>query len=95
MSFSENVSKFRLPLQSTEEKLSDNWNHVIRFGNNVIVAGYYFNGRGAPSYFACFYVCSEKEFSCEALLECVWCSDVKYEDAGHAILGAMKAMSAV
>ena len=95
MSFSENVSKFRLPCHATEEELSDSWNHVIRFGNNVIVAGYYFNGSGAPSYFACFYECTEKEFSCEAMLECVWCSDVQYEDAGHAIKGALNAMEAI
>lgn len=44
MSFSDNVSKFRLPLHASMEELECNWSKVVRFGKAVIVAGYYYNG---------------------------------------------------
>lgn len=89
MSFSDNVSKLRLPVHASMEELECNWSKVIRFGKAVIVAGYYYNGRGNPCYFASFYESADEDFTCETVLDCKWCSDVEYEDDGHAILGAI------
>lgn len=88
-----NIAKFRLPGMATQEELECNWSKVIRFGSTIIVAGYYFMGRGKPSYFAAIYESKKKEFTCESVLECTWVSDVQYEDDGHAILGAIRSMS--
>lgn len=93
MCFSDNVSKFRLPLRATMEELECSWSKVVRFDNSIIIAGYYFMGRGKPSYFAAIYDCTEEDFSCESVLECVWVSDVKYEDDGHAIFDAIRAIT--
>lgn len=49
-----------------------------------------YNGRGNPCYFASFYESADEDFTCETVLVCKWCSDVEYEDDGHAILGAIK-----
>jgi hypothetical protein len=94
MCFSDNVSKFRLPLHATMEELECNWSKVIRYGNVVIVAGYYYNGIGNPCYFSAFYMPSsaDDDFTCETPLDCKWCSDVEFEDDGHAIVGAIKHM---
>ena len=88
-----NIAKFRLPGKATQEELECNWSKVIRFNDSIIVAGYYFMGRGKPSYFAAIYESKKKEFTCESVLECTWVSDVQYEDDGHAILGAIRSMS--
>lgn len=88
-----NIAKFHLPGKATQEELECNWSKVVRFGSTIIVAGYYFMGRGKPSYFAAIYECDESKFSCEDVLECTWVSDVMYEDDGHAILDAIRAMT--
>lgn len=44
-----NIAKFRLPGKATQEELECNWSKVIRFNDSIIVAGYYFMGRGKPS----------------------------------------------
>ena len=93
MSFSDNVSKFRLPLHASMEELECNLSKVIRFNDSIIVAGYYFMGRGKPSYFAAIYDCTEEDFTCESVLEYAWVSDVQFEDDGHAILAAIEAMT--
>ena len=46
----ERARTYRLPNPSTPEDLEYRWSRTMQFGDKVIVAGYYYNGTGKPSY---------------------------------------------
>ena len=46
----ERARTYRLSNPSTPEDLECRWSRTMRFGDKVIVAGYYYNGPGKPSY---------------------------------------------
>ena len=46
----ERARTYRLPNPSTPEDLECRWSKTMRFGDKVIVAGYYYHGPGKPSY---------------------------------------------
>ena len=82
---------YRLPNPTTPEDLESRWSKVLNFGDKVLLAGYYYNGQGKPSYFAATYeyLDDEETHDCESTIGLYAVSEVEFEDDGHAIAWAM------
>lgn len=92
MTISEAMKKYRLPNPTTPEDLETRWSKVLTFGDKVIMAGYYYNGNGKPSYFGVAYEFLEDgKHDCESTIGLAAVSEVEFEDDGHAIAWAMNA----
>ena len=50
----------------TSEDLECRWSKTLRFGDKVILAGYYYNGAGKPSYYGAVYEFLTEDTGCEA-----------------------------
>ncbi len=84
------IRAYRLPRITTPENLELHWNKILNYGNKVLLAGYYYNGAGKPSYFGATYEFLTANTSCEGLIELKAASEVKFMDDGHAIAWAMQ-----
>ena len=86
----ERAKTYRLPNPSTPEDLECRWSKTLRFGDKVIMAGHYYNGRGKPSFFGAVYEFLTEDSGCEAEIGIREVSGVEFEDAGHAIEWAIR-----
>ena len=50
MTINEAMRTYRLPNPTTPEDLECRWSKVLNFGDKVLLAGYYYSGKGKPSY---------------------------------------------
>lgn len=93
MTINEAMRTYRLPNPTTQEDLESRWSKVLNFGDKILVAGYYWNGPGKPSYFAATYeyLDDEETHDCESTIGLCAVSEVCFEDDGHAIAWAMNA----
>ena len=89
MTIEKAMRTYRLPNPTTPEDLESRWSKVLRFDDRILVAGYYDNGPGKPSYFGAVYEFLTYETSCEGTIWVEAASDVMFEDDGHAIFWAM------
>ena len=89
MTIREAERTYRLPNTTTPEDLETRWSKVLNFGNKVVMAGYYWNGKGKPSYFGACYEYLTDDHSCEGTIGLKAASEVAFEDDGHAIAWAM------
>lgn len=48
MTISEAMRKYRLPNPTTPEDLETRWSKVLTFGDKVVMASHYYNGRNKP-----------------------------------------------
>ena len=80
---------FRLPETTTPENLACNWSTTLNFGDKVLLAGYYYNGRNANSYFAAIYTHTDSDLSCEGEIRLTAVSEEMFEDNGHALAWGM------
>lgn len=48
MTIKEAMSTYRLPNTTTLEELECRWSKILTFGDKVVLAGYFFNGRNKP-----------------------------------------------
>ena len=80
---------FRLPETTTPENLACNWSTTLNFGDKVLLAGYYYNGIGANSYFAAIYTHTDSDFSCEGEIRLTAVSEDFFPDNGSAIAWAL------
>ena len=62
----ERAKTYRLPNPSTPEDLECRWSKTLMFGDKVIMAGHYYNGRGKPSFFGAVYEFLTDDTGCEA-----------------------------
>ena len=62
----ERARTYRLPNPSTPEDLECRWSKTLMFGDKVIMAGHYYNGRGKPSFFGAVYEFLTDDTGCEA-----------------------------
>ena len=89
----ENLEKlartFRLPETTTPENLGCNWSTTLNFGDRVLLAGYYYNGRNQNSFFGAVYTFTTDDHSCEGEIRLTAVSEVIFEDNGHAIAWGM------
>ena len=94
MTINEAMRTYRLPNPTTSEDLEMRFSgmdgKVLNFGDKVLVAGYFYNGRNQPSYFGAVYEYLTEDHSCEGTLGLRAASEVEFEDDGHAIAGAMQ-----
>ena len=80
---------YRLPMNTTPETLGMHWSKILTFGNKVLVAGYYYNGRHENNYFGAVYEFAGKDHTCEGEIKLTAISDEFFEDDGHAMAWAM------
>ena len=90
----EGMKKYRLPNPTTSEDLEMRFSgmdgKILNFGDKVLLAGYYYNGAGKPSYFGAVYEHLDDDLSCEGTIGLYAASEVAFEDDGHAIAWAMQ-----
>ena len=84
-----NARTFRLQETTTPENLACDWSVTLNFGDKVLLAGYYCNGRGQNSFFGAVYTFTTADHSCEGEIRLTAVSDEFFADHGHAIAWAM------
>ena len=89
MKINEGMKTYRLPNPTTPEDLETRWSKLLTFGDKVVIAGYYYNGKEKPSYFGATYEFLSDDHSCEGTIGLRAVSEVEFEDDGHAIAWAM------
>ena len=90
MTINDAMRTYRLPNPSTPEDLECRLSKVLNFGDKVILAGYYYNGKGKPCYFGAAYEFLTDDHTCEGTIGLAAASEVEFEDDGHAIAWAMQ-----
>ena len=90
MTIKEAKRTYRLPNPTTPEDLETRWSKVLTFGDKVLLAGYYYNGRGNACYFGATYEFTTGDHSCESTISLKAASEVEFFDDGHAIAWAMQ-----
>ena len=90
MTINEAARTYRLPNPTTPEDLECRWSKVLNFGDRVLLAGYYWGGKGKPSYFGAVYEHLDDDLSCEGTIALRAASEVEFEDDGHAMAWAMQ-----
>ena len=88
MTINEAMRTYRLPNPSTPEDLGCRWSKILTFGDKIILAGYYYNGKNNPCYFGATYEFLTENTTCEGAIGLRAASEVEFEDDGHAILWA-------
>ena len=88
MTINEAMRTYRLPNPSTPEDLECRWSKILNFGDKVILAGYYYNGKNKSCYFGATYEFLTDDTTCEGTVGLRAASEVEFEDNGHAILWA-------
>ena len=89
MTINEAMRTYRLPNPTTPEDLESRWSKVLNFGDKVLLAGYFYNGKGKPNYFAAVYEHLDDDLSCEGAIGLRTVSEVEFTDDGHAIAWAL------
>ena len=84
------MNKYRLPETTTHEDLACNWSTTLNYGDRVLLAGYYFNGRNANCYFGAVYTFTTDDHTCEGEIRLTAISEEMYPDNGSAIAWALK-----
>ena len=74
----------RLPIASTPENLEMSFSTVLNFGNDVLVADYYYQPKGGCFYGA-VYTFTTNDRTCEGKVKLVTTSEESFEDNGHAV----------
>ena len=89
MKINEGMRTYRLPNPTTPEDLECRWSKLLTFGDKVIIAGHYYNGKGKPCYYGASYEFLTDDHTCEGTIGLRAVSEVEFEDDGHAIAWAM------
>ena len=84
---------YRLPETTTPENLETRFftdsATILTFGNKTLMAGYYYSGRNANSYFGAVYEFTTDDHTCEGEIRLTAVSNEMFKDNGHAIAWAM------
>ena len=88
-----NAKTYRLPETTTPENLETrfltNSATFLTFGNKTLMAGYYYSGRNANSYYGAVYEFTTDDHTCEGEIKLTAVSEELFKDNGHAIAWAM------
>ena len=90
MTITEAMKTYRLPNPTTQEDLECHWSKVLNFGEKILVAGYFWNGPGKPTYFGATYEFTTDDHTCEGEIKLTAVSEVEFEDNGNANAWAMQ-----
>ena len=55
MTINEALRKYWLPSPTCSEDLETRWSKVLTFGDKLVLAGYYYNGKNKPCYYGATY----------------------------------------
>ena len=80
---------YRLPMTTTPETLGMHWSKTLTFGNKLLLAGFYYNGKHENNYFGAVYEFATADHTCEGEIKLTAISDEFMEDDGHAMAWAM------
>ena len=80
---------YRLPNPTTQEDLECRWSKVLNFGDKILLAGYYYHGKGKPCYYGAVYEHLDDDLSCEGTIGLRAVSEVAFSDNGSAIAWAL------
>ena len=80
---------YRLQNPTTPEDLESRWSKTLAFGDRILLAGHYYNGKGKPCWFGAVYEHLDDDLSCEGAIGLREASEVEFEDEGHAIAWAI------
>ena len=83
------VREYRLPMTTTPEDLGCRWSTILNYGDRILLAGYYYSGRDADSYFGAIYEYTTEDHSCEGEIRLAAVSTEMFPDNGHAVAWAM------
>ena len=75
-----NAKTYRLPETTTPENLACSWSCTLDFGNKVLLAGYYYSGRNANSYYGAVYEYTTDDHTCEGEIRLKAVSDEMFAD---------------
>ena len=89
MTIEKAMRTYRLPNPTTPEDLECRWSKVLTFGDRILLAGCFYNGKGEPCYFGAVYEHLDDDISCEGTIGLRDVSEVDFYDDGHAIAWAM------
>ena len=89
MTISKAMRTYRLPNPATTEDLESRGGKVLRFGDKVLLAGYFYNGMNKPCYYGAVYEYLTDDTSCEGTIGLSDVSVAEFADDGHAIAWAM------
>ena len=89
MTINEAMRTYRLPNPTTPEDLECRWSKVLNFGDKVLLAGYYYNGKNKPCYFGATYEWLTDDHTCEGTIGLKAVSGVDFNFDGEAIAWAM------
>lgn len=94
MTIYEAMKTYRLPNPTCQEDLEMRFSgmngKVLNYGDRILLAGFYCNGPGEPSYFGAVYEHLDDDMTCEGMLGLREVSDLIHEDDGHAIAWALQ-----
>ena len=90
MTINEAMKKYRLPNPTTPEDLECRGREVLRLGDQVLLAGHFYNGQTRPCYYGASYELLTDDRTCEGMIGLKAASGVEFEDDGHAIAWAMQ-----
>lgn len=90
MTINDAMKTYRLPNPTTSEDLECRWSKLLTFGDKVVIAGYFYNGKNKPCYFGATYEFLDDDHTCEGAIGLRAASEVEFEDDGHAIAWAMQ-----
>ena len=91
MTIDKAMETYKLPNPCTSEDLQTYWNirAVLRFGDKVLLAGYYYLAGHLPEYYGAVYEWLTDDHSCEGEIGLRAVSKTEFWDEGHAIAWAM------
>lgn len=82
--------KYRLPTKSTPEYLAISWNTVLKYGDRILLAGYWHNPDGKSWFAAVYEFLDDNATDTEDMIGLRWVGEERFEDEGHAIAWAMQ-----
>ena len=68
MTINEALRKYRLPSPTCSEDLETRWSKVLTFGDKLVLAGYYYNGKNKPCYYGATYEFLTDDHTCEGAI---------------------------
>ncbi len=89
MTISEGMQKYRLQNPTCQEDLESYWSKALSFGDKIILAGYFYNGKNRPCYFGATYEFLTDDTTCEGAIGLRAVSEIEFYDDGHAMAWAM------
>lgn len=84
------AEEYKLPNPTTPEDLEMRWSKVLRFGDKILLAGYFYNPDGKSYFGAVYEFLDDNAQTCEDFIGLREVSEERFEDDGHAIEWVLK-----